>query len=81
MTMVLNESKVLKSAKIKNGVNITFVWPNVKLGGYFDFMLNTITCTSSRGQEEHAHRIWGKFCFHYHLFVSLYRIYIYIFFY
>lgn len=38
MTMVLNESKVLKSAKIKNGVNITFVWPNVKLEGYFDFM-------------------------------------------
>lgn len=39
MTMVLNESKVLKSAKIKNGVNITFVWPNVKLGGYFDFFV------------------------------------------
>lgn len=35
MTMVLNEKKVLKSAKIQNGVKITFVWPNVKLEGIF----------------------------------------------
>lgn len=75
--MVLNERKVFISApppKKKNGAKITFVWPNVKLGDIFILckIPNTITSTLLREQEENALTVWGKFCFHIHICVSLY---------
>lgn len=68
--MVLNERKVFISAPPpkKNGAKITFVWPNVKLG---DVKYHN-EYTLLREQEENAHTVWGKFCFHINIFVSLY---------